>query len=64
MSKTIVLPLVIYERETWYLTIREERWLRAFEHRIQNEYLGTRGMRMGSGEDYIMRNFKVIKNSK
>ena len=32
--RTIILPLVLYECETWSLTLREERKLRVFENRM------------------------------
>ena len=41
------------------LTLREESRLRVFENRILCEYLGPKGMRMGSGEGNTMRNFIV-----
>jgi hypothetical protein len=32
--KTIILPVVLYGCETWYLTLRDEHRLRVFENRI------------------------------
>jgi len=32
--RTIILPLVLYGRETWSPTLREERRLRVFENRV------------------------------
>jgi hypothetical protein len=32
--KTIILPVVLYECETWSLTLREEHRLRVFENRV------------------------------
>jgi len=32
--RTIILPVVLYGRETWLLTMREERRLRVFENRV------------------------------
>jgi len=32
--RTIILPVFLYGRETWSLTLREERRLRVFEHRV------------------------------
>ena len=32
--KTIILPVVLYGRETWSLTLREERSLRVFENGV------------------------------
>ena len=34
ICKTIILPVVLYGRETWSLTLREECRLRVFENRI------------------------------
>jgi hypothetical protein len=34
MYKTLILWLVLYGRETWYFTLREEHRLRAFENRV------------------------------
>ena len=34
INNTIILPVVLYGCETWYLTLREERRLRLFENRI------------------------------
>ena len=39
------------------LPLRKEGRLRASENRILREYLGPRGMTMGSGEDSTMINF-------
>jgi hypothetical protein len=32
--KIIILPVVLYGRETWSLTLREEQRLRVFENRV------------------------------
>jgi hypothetical protein len=32
--KTIILPVVLYGCETWYLTVREKHKLRVFEKRV------------------------------
>jgi hypothetical protein len=32
--KTIILPVVLYGCETWYLRVREEHKLRVFENRV------------------------------
>jgi len=32
--RTIILPVVLYGRETWLLTVREEHMLRVFENRV------------------------------
>jgi hypothetical protein len=37
--KTIILPLVLYECETWSLTLREEHRLRIFENKVLRRIL-------------------------
>jgi hypothetical protein len=32
--KTVILPVVLYECETWSLTLKEEHRLRVFENRV------------------------------
>ena len=80
--KIIILPIVLYDCETWSLTLTSQAlaslyvvrqfitssigkwpldWLRE-ECRLKSwgEYLGPRGMDMGSGENFSMRNFIVF----
>ena len=40
--RTIILPVVFYECETWLLTMREERWLKVFENRVLRRIFGPR----------------------
>ena len=40
--KTIILPVVLYGCETWYLTLREEYRLRVFENRILRRIFGPK----------------------
>jgi hypothetical protein len=40
--KTIILPVVLYECETWPLTLREEHRLRAFENRVLRRIFGPK----------------------
>jgi len=40
--KTIILPVVLYGRETWSLTLREERRLRVFENRVLRRIFGPK----------------------
>jgi hypothetical protein len=40
--KTIVLPLVLYGRETWSLTLREEHRLKVFENRVLRRIFGPK----------------------
>jgi hypothetical protein len=42
MYKSIILPLVLCECETWFLTLREERKLRVFENRVLRRIFGPR----------------------
>ena len=32
--KTIILPVILYGRETWFLTLREEQRLRVFQNKV------------------------------
>jgi hypothetical protein len=40
--KTIILPVVLYECETWSLTVREEHKLRVFENRLLRRLFGPK----------------------
>jgi len=40
--RTIILPVVLYEGETWSLTLREERRLRMFENRVLRRVFGSK----------------------
>ena len=40
--RTRILPVVLYECETWSLTLREERKLRVFEHMVLRRIFGPR----------------------
>src|SRR5215471_4767172 len=42
MYRTIILPVVLYECETWSLTLREERRLRVFENRVLRRVFGPK----------------------
>jgi hypothetical protein len=42
---------VLYEYETWSLTLREEHKLRVFEKKVLRKIFGPKG---GGGEDVIM----------
>jgi hypothetical protein len=42
MYKTIILPLVQNESETWSLILREEHRLRAFENRVLRRIFGPK----------------------
>jgi hypothetical protein len=40
---TIILPVVLYECETWYLTLNEEHRLRVVENRVLRRIFGPKG---------------------
>ena len=40
--RTIILPVVVYECETWSLTLRQERRLRVFENGVLRGIFGPR----------------------
>jgi hypothetical protein len=42
MYRTITLPVVLYGREIWSLTLREKRRLRVFENRVLRRILGPK----------------------
>jgi hypothetical protein len=42
MYKTIILPVVLYGREIWSLTLREEHRLRVFENRVLRRIFGPK----------------------
>jgi hypothetical protein len=46
--KTVILPVVLYGCETWYLTLREEYRLRVFENRVLRKILGPKREEDGS----------------
>jgi len=54
------MPIVLYECETWSLTLREERRLRSFENRALRRKFGTkRDVIMGSGKSYIKKSLMI-----
>jgi hypothetical protein len=40
--RTVILPVVLYGRETWSLTLREEHRLRVFENRVLRRIFGPK----------------------
>jgi hypothetical protein len=36
----VILPVILYGCETWYLTLREEHRLRVFENRVLKRIFG------------------------
>jgi hypothetical protein len=56
--RTIILPVVLYECETWSLTLREERRLTVFENRVLRRIFGPKRDEVtGEGGNCIMRSF-------
>jgi hypothetical protein len=42
LYKTIILPVVLYGCETWFLTLRKEHRLRVFENRVLRRIFGPK----------------------
>jgi hypothetical protein len=42
ICKTVILPVVLYGYETWFLTLREEHGLRVFENRVLRRIFGPK----------------------
>ena len=42
IHRTIILPVVLYGYETWFLTVMVERRLRVFENRVQRRIFGPK----------------------
>ena len=40
--RTVILPVVLYECETWLLTLRQERKLRVFQNMVLRRIFGPR----------------------
>ena len=53
--RTIILPVVLYGRETWSLTLREERKLRVFENMVLRRIFGPR-------RDEVMGEWRRLHN--
>jgi hypothetical protein len=49
ICKTIILPVVLYWCETWYLTLGEEHRLRVFENRVVRRIFGPKRDEMTGG---------------
>jgi hypothetical protein len=46
--KIVILPVVLYGCETWFLTLREEHRLRVFENRVLRRIFGAKREEDGS----------------
>jgi len=42
ICRSIIRPVVLYACKTWSLTLKEERWLRAFENRVLRRILAPK----------------------
>jgi hypothetical protein len=70
--KTVILPVVLYRCETWFLTLREEHRLRVFENRVLRRIFGPKREEDGSWRKlhndeihnlyYSLNIFRVIKS--
>jgi hypothetical protein len=56
-SVTAILPVVLYGRETWSLTFREEHRLVVFENRVLKKIFGPKGVE-------VKREWKRLHNEK
>jgi hypothetical protein len=54
--KTVILPVVLYGCETWFLTSMEEHRLRVFEKRVLWKIFGPKRQNDGSWKNCIMMN--------
>jgi hypothetical protein len=55
MYNTIILPVLLYGRETWSLTLTEECRLRVFEKRVLMRIFGPKG-------DEVTREWRTLHN--
>jgi hypothetical protein len=46
--RTVILPVVLYGCETWFLTLREEHRLKVFENRVLRKMFGPKREEDGS----------------
>jgi hypothetical protein len=60
ICKTIILPVVLYGYETWFLTLREEHKLGVFENRVRRRIFGPKRYKvMGNGGNCITKSFVI-----
>jgi hypothetical protein len=55
LYKTIILPVVLFGRGTWSLTVREEHKLRVFENRVLRRIFGPK-------RDGVTRGWRKLHN--
>jgi hypothetical protein len=47
--KTLILPVVLYGCETWFLTLGEEHGLRVFENKVLRRLFGPKRVEVTGG---------------
>jgi hypothetical protein len=57
--KNIILLVVLYGCETWFLTLRGEHRLRVFENRVLRKIFGPTRVEDTGGENCITRSFII-----
>jgi len=60
---TIILPVVLYKRETWSLTLSEERWMWVFENRVLRGMFGTKRDETGERRKLHIKEFHDLYSS-
>ena len=53
--RTVILPVVLYGRETWSLSLRQEHRLRVFENRVLRRIFGPK-------RDGVTREWRKLHN--
>ena len=56
---TIILPVLLYGRETWSLTLKEERRLRLLENRVLRRIFGPKRDEITSEWRKLMRSLTI-----
>jgi hypothetical protein len=61
VEKTIILPVVLYGCEIWYLILREEHTIRLemFENRVLRGIFGPNRERLTDGESYTTGSYTI-----
>jgi len=58
--RNIIMSVLLYGREIWSLTLREERRLRVFENSVMRKIFDPTGDKLtGNGENYIMNSLII-----
>ena len=60
IHRTVILPAVLYECETWSLTLREEHNLKVFENRVLRAIFLV-GVKEG-GSEGVTGDYKKLRN--